>query len=258
MASTSSSAHRVLARTAWAAMLVAATVPAWANGGMVRAPSNAMLSVASTLPHAEDARPRSRDRYRADKRTVEPRRVDVTLPVDRLLISSHFGLRADPFRAAHAMHRGIDVPGRFGAPVYATADGVVENAAYAGGYGNMIDVRHNNGLVTRYGHLSSILVDTNHAVRKGQIIGRVGSTGRSTGNHLHFEVRLHGQAVDPLPFLSSTIWVDVDAAHDGLAIPYGIPRISAYARTRTEPPEPGLNRLPGPEFALVPMLAESR
>ncbi len=219
---------------------VAAVVTAVSGGDASAAPPQTAPAVMA-LPAADDVRLRDRFMNWQGPALLEGRRVDVAQPVDRLSISSHFGFRADPFRTTHAMHRGIDVPGRFGAPVYASADGVVERAGYSGGYGNMIDIRHSSGLVTRYGHLSSILVDASGTVRSGQIIGRVGSTGRSTGNHLHFEVRMDGQAVDPLPFLSSSVWVDGGPPPDD-----GKPRVSAFARMRM-PTMLGPDRLPGPE-----------
>ena len=91
--------------------------------------------------------------------------------------------------------------GETGEPVRATADGKVTAAGWSGGYGRVVDVDHGNGLSTRYGHLSSIDVQVGQSVRMGQVIGRVGSTGRSTGPHLHYETRVRGQAVDPQKFL---------------------------------------------------------
>jgi len=116
------------------------------------------------------------------------------------LVSS-FGVRMDPFTGSPAMHTGVDLPGETGTPVRATADGKVTAAGWSGGYGRVIDVDHGNGLSTRYGHLSSIDVEVGQSVRTGQIVGRVGSTGRSTGPHLHYETRLRGEPVDPTKFL---------------------------------------------------------
>ena len=99
------------------------------------------------------------------------------------------------------MHAGIDFREESGAPVRATANGVVDEAGWAGGYGNMVEIAHGNGLATRYGHMSEILVTNGEKVVIGQIIGRVGTTGRSTGPHLHYETRINGQAVDPMRFL---------------------------------------------------------
>jgi murein DD-endopeptidase MepM/ murein hydrolase activator NlpD len=124
-------------------------------------------------------------------------------PVEKLNFTSNFGIRSDPFRGTAAMHAGVDIPGPTGTPIYATADGVVAHAARQGGYGNMVEINHGKGIATRYGHLSKIIVADNTRVRRGQIIGLMGSTGRSTGPHLHYEVRIDGHAVNPVPFLTT-------------------------------------------------------
>ncbi len=124
-------------------------------------------------------------------------------PVEKLQFTSNFGIRSDPFRGTAAMHAGVDIPGATGTPIYATADGVVAHAARQGGYGNMVEINHGKGIATRYGHLSKIVVADNSRVRRGQIIGLMGSTGRSTGPHLHYEVRIDGHAVNPVPFLTT-------------------------------------------------------
>ncbi|UZK67359.1 M23 family metallopeptidase [Sphingomonas sp. M1-B02] len=124
-------------------------------------------------------------------------------PVDKLIFTSSFGVRSDPFRGTAAMHAGVDIPGAIGTPIYATADGVISHAGRQGGYGNLVQVNHGRGIETRYGHLSKILVADNSRVRRGQIIGLMGSTGRSTGSHLHYEVRVDGKAVNPVPFLQT-------------------------------------------------------
>ena len=103
------------------------------------------------------------------------------------------------------MHAGIDLAGPIGTPIYATADGVVTDAGYNnGGYGNLVKIDHGRGIETRYGHLSAILVSPGQRVTRGQQIARMGSTGRSTGSHLHYEVRIDGRAVNPIPFMKST------------------------------------------------------
>ena len=116
-------------------------------------------------------------------------------------ISSGFGMRIDPFIRAPAMHTGMDFRGDTGDPVRATADGNVTVAGWQGGYGKMVEIDHGNGLTTRYAHLSDIGVKVGQRVRAGHIIGKVGSTGRSTGPHLHYETRVDGEAVDPRKFL---------------------------------------------------------
>jgi murein DD-endopeptidase MepM/ murein hydrolase activator NlpD len=122
--------------------------------------------------------------------------------------TSGFGVRSDPFHAGAAMHPGIDLAGAYGTPIYATADGTVLRAGWnSGGYGNLVEVDHGRGITTRYGHMSAILVSAGEHVTRGQQIGRMGSTGRSTGNHLHYEVRIDGRAVNPIPFMKSTDYV---------------------------------------------------
>jgi murein DD-endopeptidase MepM/ murein hydrolase activator NlpD len=116
-------------------------------------------------------------------------------------LSSSFGVRSDPFGRGPAMHSGLDFRSSHGDPVRATATGTVAAAGWNGGYGRMVEIDHGNGISTRYGHLSEIDVKVGQSVRIGQTIGRVGSTGRSTGPHLHYETRIDGDAVDPQKFL---------------------------------------------------------
>jgi murein DD-endopeptidase MepM/ murein hydrolase activator NlpD len=115
--------------------------------------------------------------------------------------SSGFGVRTDPFIGKPAMHTGIDFRGDSGDPVHATAAGTVTEAAWSGGYGRMIEIDHGNGFATRYGHLSKIDVKVGQSIKIGQVIGEIGSTGRSTGPHLHYETRIDGDAVNPQKFL---------------------------------------------------------
>jgi len=119
--------------------------------------------------------------------------------------SSGFGVRMDPFINAPAMHSGLDIRGSVGDAVRATAAGKVTQAGWNGGYGKLVEIDHGNGLATRYGHLSEFNVTVGQNVRIGQTIGRVGSTGRSTGPHLHYETRVEGDAVDPQKFLRAGI-----------------------------------------------------
>lgn len=124
-------------------------------------------------------------------------------PVATLSFTSNYGVRRDPFRGTLAMHAGVDIPGPVGTPVYATADGMVDRAGAASGYGNLVEIDHGRGIQTRYGHLSRVLVAPNTYVHRGQLIALMGSTGRSTGPHLHYEVRIDGHAVNPAPFLQN-------------------------------------------------------
>lgn len=122
-------------------------------------------------------------------------------PVEKLSLTSNFGVRSDPFNGHARMHKGIDIPGPMGTPVYATADGIVSRAGWASGYGNLVQISHGGGIETRYGHMSKLIVAANSYVHRGQLIGLMGSTGRSTGSHLHYEVRVDGQAINPMPFV---------------------------------------------------------
>ena len=137
----------------------------------------------------------------------------IAIPSDKpirseVVFTSGYGVRSDPFHSGAAMHPGIDLAGSYGTPIYATADGTVERAGWnSGGYGNLVEIDHGRGITTRYGHMSAILVHAGDHVSRGQQIGRMGSTGRSTGNHLHYEVRIDGRAVNPIPFMKSTDYV---------------------------------------------------
>jgi murein DD-endopeptidase MepM/ murein hydrolase activator NlpD len=126
-------------------------------------------------------------------------------PVRNAAFTSSFGIRSDPFQGRAAMHAGIDLAGPVGTPIYATADGtVLESGWNSGGYGNLVKLDHGRGIETRYGHLSQMHVRAGQRVKRGEMIGRMGSTGRSTGSHLHYEVRIDGRAVNPVPFMKST------------------------------------------------------
>jgi murein DD-endopeptidase MepM/ murein hydrolase activator NlpD len=118
-------------------------------------------------------------------------------------ITSNFGYRRDPFNGRAARHPGIDFRGPLGSPIFAAAPGKVVYAGWRGGYGRLVEVRHDNGLVTRYAHLRRIDTKVGDHVEAGETIGGLGSSGRSTGPHLHFEVRLNGRAVNPRPFLET-------------------------------------------------------
>jgi murein DD-endopeptidase MepM/ murein hydrolase activator NlpD len=123
------------------------------------------------------------------------------IPAAAQYISSGFGYRADPFDGEGAFHAGLDFKAPMGAPVFAAAWGRVAFVGQRNGYGNVVEIDHGNGLLTRYAHMSAFRTRAGQPVRAGEVIGAVGSTGRSTGPHLHFEVRLNGQPVNPRPFL---------------------------------------------------------
>lgn len=116
-------------------------------------------------------------------------------------ISSRYGARTDPFTKRRAVHGGLDFRAKTGVHVHATASGVVIHASRNGGYGNLVEIDHGNGLTTRYAHLSRVSVKVGSRVSRGQVVGKVGSTGRSTGPHLHYEVRRKGRTLNPLTFV---------------------------------------------------------
>lgn len=146
------------------------------------------------------------NRAQADRLTRTLALVPCRKPViGEVEFSSGFGVRTDPFNGRPAMHTGLDFRASSGDPVRATANGKVEAAGWGGGYGRMVEIDHGNGLSTRYGHLSEIHVKVGDTVKIGQVIGAVGSTGRSTGPHLHYETRIDGEAVDPQKFLRAGV-----------------------------------------------------
>lgn len=124
-------------------------------------------------------------------------------PAHVLMLSSSYGYRHDPFTGASAMHAGLDFPGPLGTPILAAAPGRVTFVGRRSGYGNVVEVDHGQGIMTRYAHLSGFNTSVGARVAAGQQIAKMGSTGRSTGSHLHFEVRLNGVAVNPRRFLEA-------------------------------------------------------
>jgi murein DD-endopeptidase MepM/ murein hydrolase activator NlpD len=118
-------------------------------------------------------------------------------------LTDRFGGRTNPVTGQPSTHEGLDISGDRGDPVFAAAEGTVQSAGWAGDYGNLVVVTHDFGLVTRYAHLSKILVKPGDVVRRGQTIGQIGSTGRSTGPHLHYEVWANGKPINPLSLLTS-------------------------------------------------------
>jgi len=146
-------------------------------------------------------------------------------PAHVLMLSSSYGYRHDPFTGASAMHAGLDFPGPLGTPILAAAPGKVAFVGRRSGYGNVVEVDHGQGIMTRYAHLSGFDAAVGARVGAGQQIARMGSTGRSTGSHLHFEVRLNGVAVNPRRFLEAkadVLEVKADARQ----------RVGALARAR--------------------------
>ena len=137
------------------------------------------------------------------EQAVKKKMIPTMLPVSAPYNASAFGRRVDPFTGQWAMHEGIDFLAEKGSPVAAAADGVVIFAGFHPQYGYMVDIDHGNDLVTRYAHQSKLVVKEGEVVQRGRKLGEVGSTGRSTGPHLHFEVRYRGAAQNPMKFLLS-------------------------------------------------------
>lgn len=149
-------------------------------------------------------------------KTVEV--IPIGLPLKSNIISSNFGIRRSPFTGKKVKHLGIDFASPYGSPVRVTGRGVVVKAKYSDTYGYMVDVRHKKHLISRYAHLSKILVTKGTTVNRGDLIGLVGSTGRSTGNHLHYEVKVNKKAVNPIAFIRLATYLanttsSVETAH---------------------------------------------
>ncbi len=162
------------------------------------------------VPQADNADPRFRELFMTWRQLEQLERGVVAIPSARPIqqsvnFTSGYGVRSDPFRGRAAMHAGIDLAGPYGTPIYATADGIVGRAEWnSGGYGNLVEINHGEGIQTRYGHMSRIIARPGQRVRRGDLLGLMGSTGRSTGSHLHYEVRIDGRAVNPVPFMRSS------------------------------------------------------
>jgi murein DD-endopeptidase MepM/ murein hydrolase activator NlpD len=160
-----------------------------------------------------DAGPFERQLHRINVTRTQVERLNRTLAlvpyrkpvIGEVEFTSGFGVRSDPFLGRPAMHTGLDFRASTGDPVRATANGKVVSSGWSGGYGRMVEIDHGNGLATRYGHMSEINVRVGDQIKIGQVIGAVGSTGRSTGPHLHYETRIDGEAVDPQKFLRAGV-----------------------------------------------------
>jgi len=191
-----------------------AVIKTHAAGGSTVAQSNAVAELAKTaLSSPEDTFGVLRDllqglenRLRYVRRDVE-RREALSAATPSIWpahgwLTGTFGGRSDPFTGEPGFHQGLDISTEKGQPVYATADGTIESASYTGDYGNLIVVEHGFGLVTRYGHLSAFHVKPGQAVKRGDVIGYVGATGRATGAHLHYEILANGKLMNPLQLLT--------------------------------------------------------
>jgi murein DD-endopeptidase MepM/ murein hydrolase activator NlpD len=193
----------------------------------VQASANGVANNAANSSVSNKADPNFRALFNSWKRLDQLQTGIVAIPsarpVSSMALTSNFGIRVDPFRGGAAMHAGVDIPGPYATPIYATADGFVGRTGRIGGYGNLVELEHGRGIQTRYGHLSSILVGPGKRIKRGELIGLMGSTGRSTGNHLHYEVRIDGRAVNPMPFLQSTDYLVAMQRRSGGATALGGP-----------------------------------
>lgn len=143
--------------------------------------------------------------FTAPNTATAPRKGAVSIPsivpLDGIHMTSGFGMRVHPVLGGYRQHKGIDLASPTGTPIHASADGTVAMAERFGGYGLYVQLEHGGNLETRYGHMSRIAVAEGQFVHKGDVIGYVGTTGRSTGPHLHYEVRVNGEAVNPVPYM---------------------------------------------------------
>ncbi|WP_416907088.1 MAG: peptidoglycan DD-metalloendopeptidase family protein [Polymorphobacter sp.] len=160
------------------------------------------------VPATEELEPRFTDFY-ASWRKLEDMQaamasIPALVPVKNYRLSSRYGRRYDPFNGRIAQHAGLDLAGSRGEPIYAAADGRITRAGRMSGYGTMAEINHGKGMSTRYGHMSLVLVKPGQRVKQGDMIGRMGSTGRSTGTHLHYEIRVDGRAINPKPFIDAS------------------------------------------------------
>lgn len=210
--------QKILSFALGALAALAVGTPAFAN-------SAASADIAAPLRAAEAARTGTTDSsdeefrrlfaswqgLETNRTAIAPvRRGTVSIPslvpvTSSRLLSSGFGMRVHPVLGGYRAHKGIDLPASTGTPIRATADGKVGKADWFGGYGLYVQLEHGANMETRYGHMSRIAVAEGQSVRKGDIIGYVGTTGRSTGPHLHYEVRIAGEAVNPMPYMQSDI-----------------------------------------------------
>ena len=172
------------------------------NGQLVLTPASSVAVAASAAP------------------TFRPTTVSIPSrnPLESAALTSGYGMRIHPVLGGRRAHKGVDLAQPTGTPVYATADGVISKAEWFSSYGLYISMEHGGNIQTRYGHLSRLNVAAGQQVRKGDLIGYVGSTGRSTGPHLHYEVRINGLAVNPIPYMQGATPAPVNPADATLAL----------------------------------------
>jgi murein DD-endopeptidase MepM/ murein hydrolase activator NlpD len=177
------------------------------GGPFVPAPQPSLQELQDLLSTLDEATEQHLDLFTlVESRLLDARLRAMMVPNSRPVegpVGSGFGFRIDPFSSRAALHTGLDFPAEVGTPIQAAAGGLVLSSDWHPAYGHMVEVDHGNGLVTRYAHASKLLVDAGALVKRGQKIAEVGSTGRSTGPHLHFEVLLDGVPQDPVRFLEA-------------------------------------------------------
>lgn len=218
-----------LAAVLFSLALFAAAVPASANSSAnadIAAPLRAAQSASQSASGGEDAQFRNLfDRWQTFEQRMDPAlaaagkpaafnslsgnllhakagSIPSRMPVEGVSLTSDYGMRTHPVLGGRRAHKGVDLAGPVGTPVYATGDGLVSRASWFSSYGLYVSIEHGNQLQTRYAHMSRLNVAAGQWVKKGDIVGFIGSTGRSTGPHLHYEVRVLGEAVNPIPYMS--------------------------------------------------------
>ena len=178
------------------------------GGALVLAHPLSMLELETTLSNLELlTRERTDSMAVAESRLFDKKMKDMMvptgMPVEHSVVGSSFGWRVDPINGQSALHTGLDFQADHGTPILAAAGGVVVTQEYHSAYGNMVEIDHGNELITRYAHAAKTVVKKGDLIRRGQLIAEVGTSGRSTGPHLHFEVLVHGIAQDPRKFLNA-------------------------------------------------------
>jgi murein DD-endopeptidase MepM/ murein hydrolase activator NlpD len=193
------------------AFFAMAASPALANGASAATQATGVIDIAKTsdapLIRNDEEFSRLFASWQADadeKTGIAGVSVPSRMPLENMVLTSSYGMRNHPVLGKRRKHNGVDLAAPRGTPVYATADGKIEMAQRYSSYGNYVQIAHGGEYETRYAHLSSYTVAEGDMVHKGELIGYVGSTGRSTGPHLHYEVRLEGAPVDPRPYMSGT------------------------------------------------------
>lgn len=175
----------------------------WQAAEKQQTPALAAVPEAASFASASRAAPMARfgtASFRAPDSAVS---IPSRIPLENVRMSSEFGMRTHPVIGGRRMHKGVDLPSPVGTPIHATADGMVSRADWFSGYGLYVSIEHGGNIETRYGHMSRLNVAAGQMVHKGDVIGFVGSTGRSTGPHLHYEVRVAGEAVNPAPYMQA-------------------------------------------------------